>query len=162
MQDLHSENCPGRAEFWRQLLQQCTERASSVQHDIHRQGRTSSSWTMNIHNQHSNHTNHSVTTPTTIFNKGVGGHQRRHTGMSLLFSKTDWQVQFIVSFVTAPFHSYYRMSLYRLVRPLHFKHVGVNVRLRLTHIQSVRSVSNPSWGSRSNFSLVHIFNTIVI
>jgi hypothetical protein len=52
-------------------------------------------------------------------------------------------VQFIVSFVTAPFHSYYRMSVYRLRRPLRFKHVGVNVRLRLTDIQSIRSVHRP-------------------
>ena len=61
--------------------------------------------------------------------------------MSLLFSKTGRHVQFIASFVTAPFHSYYRMSLYRLGGPLHFKHIGVNVRLRLTDIQSIRYVS---------------------
>jgi len=115
-----------------------------------------------LHNRHSNHTNYSVTTPKTISNKCLGGHQRRHNGMSLLFSKTGWQAHFIVSFVTAPFHSYYRMSLYSLDRPLHFKHVGVNVRLRLTDIQSIRSVSKPSWGSWPNFSLARIFNIAVI
>ena len=39
---------PGRAEFWRQFQQQYTDRVSSVQHDVHRHGRTYSWWTMNV------------------------------------------------------------------------------------------------------------------